>query len=254
MNPADIYEERFVPALFGLWGERIAAVADIAPGQRCLDVACGTGALTRAVVARAGDPSLVVGLDAQPEMLDVARRAVPGVRWVEGDATALSFEDGSFDRSVSQFGLMFVDDPGRALAELRRVTRPGGRVVAATCAAVERSPAYAVLTEVLHRLFGPTIAESFRAPFALGTEAQWQAIANDVSIPADVVQLDGEVRFPSIEALIEAERACAWTLGGLLDDDQFVALVKAAEPALRPFLKDGMLRFSMPAIVVTVTP
>ena len=254
MNPAEVYESRFVPALFGPWGERMAALADVQPDHRCLDVACGTGALTRALVARTQNPARVVGFDAQAVMLEVAARAVPGVEWVEGDAVSLPFGDAEFDRVVSQFGLMFVAEPGRALAEMVRVCRPGGRVVGATCAAVERSPGYAVLTEVLHRLFGTAVADSFRAPFTLGTEAQWQAIARDAGVEVEVAQVDGDVRFASIRDLVETERACAFTLGGLLDDDQFAALLEAAEPALRPFVEGGGVRFTMPAIVVTALP
>jgi len=254
MNPAEVYERRFVPALFGPWGARIAERADVQPGHRCLDVACGTGALTRAVVARAGDPGQVVGLDLQAPMLAVAARAVPGVSWIEGDAGALPFPDDGFDRVVSQFGLMFVEDPALALKEMVRVCRPGGQVVVATCAAVERSPGYAVLTEILHRLFGSQVADAFRAPFVIGTEAQWRAIADRAQVPAEVAQVEGEVGFASIRDLVETERACAFTLGGLLDDDQFAALREAAEPALRPFLRDGAVRFSMPAIVVTARP
>ncbi|MEO0605004.1 MAG: methyltransferase domain-containing protein, partial [Myxococcota bacterium] len=76
MNPAEVYERRFVPALFGPWGTRITAMASVEPGHRCLDVACGTGALTRALVAATGEASRVVGLDAAPDMLAVAARVV----------------------------------------------------------------------------------------------------------------------------------------------------------------------------------
>jgi len=253
MDPAEVYERRFVPALFGPWGPRIADLAAVAPGHRCLDVACGTGALTRALVARTGDAALVTGLDAQAAMLDVARRHA-GVTWVEGDAHALPFADHTFDRVVSQFGFMFFEDPVRALREVVRVCRPGGRIVVATCAAVERSPGYAVLTEVLHRVAGASVAEAFRAPFALGTEPQWQRLVDEAGLTARVAQVPGEVRFGSIRDLVETERACAWTLGGQLDDAGFEALLQAAEPALRPFVRDGAVHFDMPAIVVTIQP
>lgn len=249
MNPAEIYERRFVPALFGPWGTRLAARAEVGPGHRCLDVACGTGALTRALVAR--NAASVVGLDASTEMIAVAKAVVPGASFVEGEATALPFDDDSFDRVVSQFGLMFVADPGHAVAEMARVRRPGGRLLVATCAAVERSPAYAVLTEVLHRLFGPTVAEAFRAPFALGTEADLVAVARTAALSSfEVTPIEGRVTFASIRDLVETERACAWTLGGQLDEAQFTALQEAADIALRPFVGADGLQFTMPAIVL----
>ena len=258
MSPAEIYEQRFVPALFGPWGERVAQLAGVEAGDACLDVGCGTGALTRALAARAGDPARVVGLDPQAAMLEVAARAVPGVAWVEGEAGALPFDDQRFDRVASQFAFMFVPEPANALREMVRVTRSGGSVTVATCAAVERSAAYAVLTEVLHRLFGVEVADAFRAPFVLGTEAHLAQIADAAGLAADgheveVRQVDGTATFPSIRALVETERACAWTLGGLLDDAQFEALHAACEVALAPFTNDRGVRFSMPSIVLRIT-
>ncbi len=253
MNPAHVYEQRFVPSLFGPWGVRLSEHLGVEPGHHCLDVACGTGALTRSIAARTRGRGRVVGLDVEPAMLEVARTVVPGAEWVEGDAMALPFEGGVFDRVGSQFGLMFVPDPARALKEMVRVCRPGGRVVVATCAAVERSPGYAVLTEVLHRLFGPDVADAFRAPFTLGTEGQWREIAKTAEVTATVGQMDGEVRFDSIRDLVESERSCAWTLGGRLDERAFSALLEAAESALAPFVDGSALRFAMPAMVVTAT-
>ena len=65
---------------------------------------------------------------------------------------------------------------------------------------------------------------------------------------------DGRARFDSVEALVATERACAWTLGGLLDDRQFDRLLAEAEESLRPFVtSDGAIDFSMPALIVTAT-
>ena len=69
---------------------------------------------------------------------------------------------------------------------------------------------------------------------------------------AKVTQHDGSVRFASIKSLISTERACVWTLGGMLDDDQFAELLKEAEQALKPFVgPDGAIAFEMPALVLT---
>ena len=82
--PAEVYDKKFVPALFGPWGPVVAEAADIRPGHSVLDVACGTGALTLAVAEAAGPQGRVVGLDVNPEMLAVARRKSAAIDWHQG--------------------------------------------------------------------------------------------------------------------------------------------------------------------------
>src|SRR5262245_59249593 len=166
--PAEVYEAEFVPALFRPFSGVVAAAAGIAAGQRVLDVACGTGVLARTVAARVGADGSVCGLDANPEMLAVARRLDTTIEWIDGRAEALPLPDASIDAVVSQFGLMFFDDRVAALREMRRVLRPGGRLAVAVCDAVECSPGYGALAALLQDLFGERVAAAFRAPFAIG--------------------------------------------------------------------------------------
>src|SRR5512145_434633 len=119
IEAANAYEALFVPAIFAQWPPILADAARIQPGQRALDVACGTGALAREVVRRTGANGHVAGLDANPGMLAVARRIAPTVEWHEGRAESLPFADGSFDAVVSQFALMFFTDRRQALREMR---------------------------------------------------------------------------------------------------------------------------------------
>lgn len=254
-SPADVYEQFFVPALFRQWGEVMVDVAGIETRQRVLDVACGTGVLACAAAQHVGGGGAVTGLDPNEDMLAVARRKSTAIEWLSGRAEALPFNDQSFDVVVSQFGLMFFDDPVAALREMRRVLRPGGRLAVAVCDALDHSPGYAVLAELLQRLFGEAVAEAFRMPFSCGERESLrsQAVASGLN-EAQVTRHDGVVRFASVEALVATERACVWTLGGLLDDGQFARLRQEAEESLQPFvLADGRVEFSMPALIVTAT-
>jgi demethylmenaquinone methyltransferase/2-methoxy-6-polyprenyl-1,4-benzoquinol methylase len=104
---------------------RLTAEAVVRPGDRVLDACCGTGDLAVAA-ARAG--GRVTGLDFSERMLERARRKAPGLEWVRGDVLALPFEDGAFDAATVGFGVRNVEDLERALRELRRVLRPGGRL------------------------------------------------------------------------------------------------------------------------------
>jgi SAM-dependent methyltransferase len=104
-----------------------------AAGERWLDAACGPGLVARGLAPRVGE---VHGVDMTPAMVDVARReaAAEGIRnavFAVGDATALDFAPGTFDGAVTRFSLHHIPVPGRVVAELARVVRPGGAVVLA---------------------------------------------------------------------------------------------------------------------------
>ncbi|MDQ2982995.1 MAG: bifunctional demethylmenaquinone methyltransferase/2-methoxy-6-polyprenyl-1,4-benzoquinol methylase UbiE [Actinomycetota bacterium] len=104
---------------------KATARAVVRPGDRVLDACCGTGDLALAATAVGGR---VVGLDFSERMLERAREKSADVEWVRGDATALPFEDGSFDSATVGFGVRNLDDLAGGLRELRRVLKPGGRL------------------------------------------------------------------------------------------------------------------------------
>jgi len=104
---------------------RETARAAVSPGDRVLDACCGTGDLAIACLAEGGK---VTGLDFSERMLERARTKSDVVEWVQGDALAFPFEDGSFDAATVGFGVRNLDDLERGLVELRRVLRPGGRL------------------------------------------------------------------------------------------------------------------------------
>lgn len=104
---------------------RLTAEAVVRPGDRVLDACCGTGDLAIAAREAGGD---VTGLDFSERMLERARRKSSAVEWVRGDLLELPFADASFEAATVGFGVRNVADTERALAELRRVLVPGGRV------------------------------------------------------------------------------------------------------------------------------
>jgi hypothetical protein len=135
---------------------------------------------------------------------------------------------------------------------MRRVLRPGGALAVAVCDAVEASPGYGRLAELLQRLFGREVADAFRAPFALGDRGALRRLCDASGWPdAEVVSLSAEVRFASIDGLVSAERACVWTLGGLLDDAQFARLRAEAGRELQPFVRPrGGVVFDLPMLLI----
>lgn len=109
-----------------LWRLATVRALGIATGDRVLDIAAGTGT-SSAAIARAG--ARVTALDFSAGMIAVGRDRHPDIEFVEGDATALPFDDSSFEAVTVSFGLRNVNDPRKALAEMRRVLVPGGRLV-----------------------------------------------------------------------------------------------------------------------------
>jgi SAM-dependent methyltransferase len=250
---AEVYEAFFVPALFAQWTDVVLDVATVGPGHHVLDVGCGTGVLARAARARVGGTGRVAGVDPNEDMLALARRADPGVEWRTGVAERLPFPDHTFDRTVSQFALMFVGDPRAALADMARVTRPGGRVALAVWGAPERAAGYARLADLVEDLFGSRAADAIRAPFRLGDPDALTALAADFLGDPELGHRRGVARFSSLEAWLHTEIR-GWTLADSIDDDDLARLLATATDQLADLVGRDGVAFDVSAIVVSGAP
>ena len=128
-TPAAAYD-RHVGRYGGELARALTALAEVRPGHRALDVGCGTGMSTAGLAAVVG-AHRVAAVDPSEPFVEACRRRVPGAGVGRGSAEALPFRAGSFDRALAQLVVNFMADPGRGVAEMRRVTRPGGVVAAA---------------------------------------------------------------------------------------------------------------------------
>lgn len=251
---ATAYEELHVPALFSEWTARVLDAAEVAPGARVLDVACGTGVLTRAAAKRAGASGQVVGVDSNRGMLTVARRLNDEIDWRQGTAEALPCDDSSFDRVVSQFGMMFFVDPSRAVEEMLRVLVPGGRLAIAVWNSLENSPAYSREVELLERMAGAAAANALRVPFAMGDLSVLKTLVEDAGAAAvEGVTPMGRAIFPSIRSMVEADlRGWLPVMGVDLDEGLIRAILAEAERELADFVvARGRMEFDSPAHIVS---
>lgn len=151
----EAYDRFLVPLLFDRYAADLAArIASTSPGA-VLEVAAGTGALTRQLAAVLPDEAAITATDLSAAMLEraAARGAVRPVDWRTADITDLPFPDATFDAVVCQFGLMFVPDRSRAFAESRRVLRPGGSWI------------FSVWDDLGHNDFASAIVEALRVMF-----------------------------------------------------------------------------------------
>ena len=135
-NAADNYERYFVPAIGAPLATDLVDEARLRPGDRVLDVACGTGIVARLASERVGGDGRVAGADINAGMLAVAHSMTAALRtpiqWYETSAEAMPLPDEAFDVVFCQLGLQFVTDQAAALSEMRRVLAPAGRAYVST--------------------------------------------------------------------------------------------------------------------------
>lgn len=142
-----------------LWRIAVTRAVDPRPGQRILDLAAGTGASSVSLARSGAD---VVAADFSRGMIAEGRRRhgdIPNLSFAEADATDLPFGDDEFDAVTMSFGLRNVDDPRQALRELRRVTKPGGRLVVCEFSH-PRSRAFGALYRFYNARILPTVAKA----------------------------------------------------------------------------------------------
>ena len=256
VSAAERYQRHLVPAMFAPWAPVLADLARLRPGERVLDVACGTGVVARLAAERVGVAGRVLGLDLNAGMLAVAR-ALPPVAgaptaWCRADALALPLREAACDVVLCQQGLQQVPDGAAALREMRRVLAAPGRLAVSVWGRIERSPGMAALAAALERHVSAAAGANRRAPFALGDAgALCQLVGaagfRDVTVRAVV----GTARFPSPEQFVDAQLASTplSTLGALTERAR-ASVVRDVHAALQPYLDDHGLAFPMESLLV----
>lgn len=163
-----LYDELMGPALFVPYAEDLAQRLSPAGSLRVLEVACGTGIVTRRLLDRLPPSATITATDLNEPMLAQARpkfRETDPVTWKQEDATALSFADASFDAVVCQFGWMFFPDKALAAREACRVLKPGGRLLLNVWDAIEKNDFARIAHETINRFFPGNPIRFYEIPF-----------------------------------------------------------------------------------------
>lgn len=199
------YDSCLGPAWFDAFAEDLARRLPVKSPGDVLEIACGTGRVTRRLRERLDPAFRLVASDLSKPMLDYARGKLgdhKGIEWREADAVNLPFRDGEFGAVVCAFGIMFVPDKQAAFREARRVLKEGGILLFNVWDRIEENPHALVNAEIIEGLFPGDQEMQFRAPF-------------EMHDPALLQQLLAEAHFQKVrieKKRLQADRVSARTV------------------------------------------
>ena len=234
--------------------EVLFAAAALQPGERVLDVGCGTGPTTRDAAAAVGSTGRVTGVDLSADMIDAARAASsPAIDWIVADVTTWEPPAGAWDVVLSRFGVMFFDDPPAAFAALARATAAGGRLAMATWSQRTASPLFEVpLQAALAVLPDVPPPPADAGPFSLHNPGAIATLLDGAgwSAPETVAH--------DLELIVEGDAASFLDVGPTrivtqgLDDAARAQVVDAIDDALRQHVDaDGRVVLGGRVLVTT---
>ena len=248
------YERFFVPVLAAPLANDLIDIAALRPGERMLDVACGTGVVARLAAERVGVAGSVAALDLNAAMLDVARRAsasaAPQIRWYESTAESMPLPDGAFDVVLCQLGLQFVSDKTAVLREMHRVAAKGGRVLAS----VPRPSAFfGVLDEATTRRI-PGVPGFVNTVFSLNDPAEVERLFRDAGFrDVSVRRYVKTLRLPPPRDFLWQYVQCTPLAGQVAEADPEVlaALEWDVVEGWQPWRANGGMAYEQEMIVAT---
>jgi ubiquinone/menaquinone biosynthesis C-methylase UbiE len=198
---AELFERYLVPAITAKWAADLLDRAQPGEGEAVLDIACGTGIVARLAAKRMGR-GLVTGLDLNAGMLNVARGAPTegaAIIWVEGSALDLPFPADSFDMVLCQQGLQFFPDQRKALGEICRVLKGGGRAALSVYSRIERTPGANAFALALDDVVGRDASRIKRGEHSFPDPTQLETLLRDSGFNAvDVQTVEQTIEFPSL--------------------------------------------------------
>jgi SAM-dependent methyltransferase len=203
---AEAYEKHMVPGMFLRWTERVVALAAPQPEEHVLDVACGTGIGARLVANALGPTSTVVGLDVDAGVVETARKVAEKtdlrIEWHCASALDMPFEDVVFDLCLCLQGVQFFPDRVAGLAEMRRVLKPSGRLVASIWGPLESNKGHHAVVQALERQGVDASPAKKACSFSNAHEIR-EAATRAGFTRIELRSEDGVSHFASIQSFIE---------------------------------------------------
>lgn len=222
---------KFEPHFEPLWHVMLAK-GGVTRGKKFFDAGCGSGGASVLAKRRGAD---VTGLDATPELIDIAKERLPQSRFDVGDLEALPYDDQSFDVVFAANAVQFTYEPANTLREIRRVLAPHGRAVVAVFTEMDRNG----MGHVFKEMYALIPERPKVGPFALGKpgllegaiEAAGLTVARDVEVPCDFVYSDIEDMWQTLRP--------AGPVQNLIGKVGEAAVHEAALRGAKPFVRPG---------------
>lgn len=254
----EMYEHSLVTPLFRPFAEQLLEHVGLAPGDRVLDVACGTGIVARLARERLGNSARIVGIDLSPAMLAVARQLAHDIDWREGNAGAPPLHaDEQFDVVTCHQGLQFFPDRAAALQQLQRALTRTGRIAIGTWQTDAELPYLLTLRRIAERHVGAIDDRRH----SLGDAAELEALLRDAGFR--------DVRVQTVSRTIHFSDPAVWVrLNGMaligmsaqgkdLNDaerqDALAAIIRASEEVTRQHTDASGLAFELGSHIATAT-
>ena len=189
------YDTHIVDVFLQDYSRRLVEVAAIKPGDRTLDVACGTGVVTRLVANKIGSAGQVVGFDLNAGMLARARASretAAAIEWRLGNASDMPFADATFDCVICQHGLQFIPNKAAAVSEMHRVLADRGRIVISVWRSIKHCPWQAAIADAVESNMGSEYAAKIRSAFSFGDADQLQQVIVDAGFQGVEIRIERE--------------------------------------------------------------
>jgi ubiquinone/menaquinone biosynthesis C-methylase UbiE len=254
---AETYERFFVKSIYRFWTPLLLERAAPKPGEKVLDVACGTGVVARSMVPMVGETGRVVGLDINPSMLEVACKQFSdnceAIDWREGQAEQLPFSDREFHLVTCQQGMQFFNRPIVA-REMRRVLRGKGQVAIAVWRSLDDNPFYKTIFGAVASVFNIPMADMAN-PFSFGDSDELRDLLVEAGFERVNVELVRHpVHFHEVDHFMEMTvRAASVVIPAFaaMDVDMRADLMSKVNQQVEGYLMEhtmgGVLSFPMAA-------
>lgn len=234
------------------WHKFVMDSANLKADDRVLDLGCGSGALSLYVQQNASKPVSITGLEANPELYQIAQSRSSQIEWRLGDITDGHFNGAGFDVAMSAFSLGRFNDPEDALVGARMALRSKGRIVVSAWSAGASDGVRRMLIDLISRHASPVFTASYAAQFSLGVAKMLGAAANAAGFSSIMLQRRREwTKFPSLENFVDAEIAIS-PLAHKVNPVQRAGLMAEARNKLHKRVKrDGKFVVPLESVVLT---
>ncbi len=248
------YDRYLGPVFFAPYAQDLVGRLAVGEGATVLEIACGTGIITRMLKDQLPTSVRLVATDLNQAMMDFAQRkftADETIEWQQADATNLPFADQSFDAVVCQFGLMFVPDKEAAVREARRVLKPGGVFLFNVWDAIEKNEMAHITNQVISSFFDTDPPAFYQIPFGYHDTDLIQSVLKEAGfndVQMDTVALSGES--PSAQEAAQGAVEGNPVAGAILERGQDKdKIIEAVAGALAERLGDKPMKTKMQAVV-----